>query len=107
MAIKMALVAALAGWCVVLPVHASSGCDVTLTAQYTQDVRIVAQLRANEPGQMRVFAADGSEFTAGQARWLQGQLTDIEQACARGDRATAQRRLNAVEQLLNAHKRES
>jgi hypothetical protein len=104
---KAALIASFAGWCLVPAAQAATGCDVTLTGQYKQYAKIVEQLRADKPGQMRVFAADGSEFTAGQARWMQGQLRDVEQACASGDQATAQRRLNAVGRLLKAHERGS
>jgi hypothetical protein len=107
MAIEKALMALLAGWCLAPAVQASTGCDATLTAQYKQYVPIVEALRADKPGQMRVFAADGSEFTGGQAHWMQGQLRDVEQACARGDQTAAQRQLNAVGQLLKAHARGS
>lgn len=90
-----------------IAVQASTGCDATLTGEYQHYTQIVKALRADKPSQMRLFAADGSEFTAGQARWMRGQLRDVEEACARGDQGAAQRRLNAVGQLLKAHARRS
>ena len=108
MAIKRALVAFVACWCLApLVAQASAGCNSTLSDEYKQYSHLVKGMRFDKPGQMRVFAADGSEFTAGQALWMQGQLRDVEEACARGDQDEAQRRLNAVGQLLKSHARKS
>ena len=87
--------------------HATEGCDIALTAQYHESARIVESLRPDKGGQARVFAVDGSEFTAGQARWMQGQLHEVEVACARGDRARAAQLLADVQELLRSHHRVS
>jgi hypothetical protein len=52
---------------------------------------------------MRVFALDGSEFTAGQARWMQGRLHKVEEACVRGDQVRAVQLLAEVQELLKSH----
>ncbi len=107
MAIKTVLLAPVVWWCLAHASQASTGCDAALTGQYKQYAHIVEALRSDKPGQMRVFGPDGSEFSAGQARWMQGQLRDVEEECARGDQSAARRRLNAVGQLLKAHARRS
>ncbi len=55
---------------------------------------------------MRVFASDGSEFTAGQALWMKGQLRSVLQACVRGDESSAASSLHGVTDLLHTHHRE-
>jgi hypothetical protein len=67
--------------------------------------RIVGSLRADKAGQMRVFASDGSEFTAGQAAWMKGQLKLVVEDCAGGNVADATRRLTDVQGLLKQHRR--
>jgi hypothetical protein len=90
--------------CIVSPLlHAGESCETELTRKW----RIVDVLRPDKPGQMRVFAADGSEFTAGQVMWMKGQLRLAEQACARGDQADATRLLTEVRDLVEAHRRAS
>jgi hypothetical protein len=86
-------------------VHASEGCDPGFVEQYHESLRLVDSLLPDKGGQMRVTAADGSEFTAGQVRWMQGQLRLVDRACARHDPATATRSLYAVRELLKAHQR--
>jgi hypothetical protein len=54
---------------------------------------------------MRVSASDGSEFTAGQALWMKGQLRSVLQACVQGDEVSAASSLHGVTDLLNAHHR--
>jgi hypothetical protein len=81
------------------------GCDDKLTNSLHECQRIVGSLRADKAGQMRVFASDGSEFTAGQAQWMKGQLRLVAKACTNGDSADAARRLADVQQLLNEHHR--
>jgi hypothetical protein len=81
------------------------GCDDQLTSALRECQRIVGSLRADKAGQMLVFASDGSEFTAGQAQWMQGQLRLVAKACSNGDAADAARRLTDVQQLLNEHHR--
>jgi hypothetical protein len=87
---------------------AAPGCDPALLQQYRECARVVDTLRPEKSGQARVFASDGSEFTAGQALWMQGQLRKVERLCAQGtsasqDEATAV--LAAVQQLLREHQR--
>lgn len=84
---------------------ASGGCDASFTGQYQAAARVVDSLRPEKYGQARVFAVDGSEFTAGQARWLQGELRKIEEACVRGDQARADQLLGEVTELLQSHHR--
>jgi len=67
--------------------------------------RIVDSLRPDKPGQMRVFASDGSEFTAGQALWMKGQLRSVLQACVQGDESSAASSLHGVTDLLHTHHR--
>jgi len=81
------------------------GCDDKLTNSLQECQRIVGSLRADKAGQMRVFASDGSEFTAGQAQWMKGQLRLIAKACADGDATDAARRLADVRELLKEHHR--
>ncbi|MFI4865679.1 MAG: hypothetical protein ACHQDB_01105 [Steroidobacterales bacterium] len=81
------------------------GCDDKLTTTLYECQRIVGSLRADKAGQMRVFASDGSEFTAGQAQWMASQLKLVAKACTNGDAADAARRLAEVQQLLNEHHR--
>lgn len=87
--------------------HAAEGCDGSFTEQYRDCTRIVDSLRPDKGGQARVFAADGSEFTAGQARWMQGQLHKIEESCRRGEQAQASQLLRDVQELLKSHGRAS
>ena len=86
----------------------ASGCDAALMQQYRDCARIVYSLRPEKSGQARVFASDGSEFTAGQAQWMQGQLRRFERLCASGadpDGAEAARVLAPVQALLKSHQR--
>ncbi len=90
--------------------HAAIGCDAAETEQYRHVERIVASLRPEKPGQMRVFAADGSEFNAGQASWMKARLRKYAQLCAQGspeDLAEAAKILAEVQDLLNSHQRSS
>lgn len=98
-----AVVSCLASWAL----HASEGCDAAFVAQYHDSLRLVDSLRPDKGGQMRVTAADGSEFTAGQVRWMQGQLRLVDEACVRNDPAAASRALSAVRELLKARQRKS
>ncbi|HYL00219.1 MAG TPA: hypothetical protein VEU78_03425 [Steroidobacteraceae bacterium] len=87
--------------------YASESCDRSFTEQYRECVRIVDSLRPDKGGQARVFAPDGSEFTAGQARWMQGHLHEVAAACVRGDQARAAQLLGEVRDLLKSHHRTS
>lgn len=89
--------------------YANTGCDA-LMARYRQSALIVESLRPDKGGQARVFAVDGSVFTAGQAQWMQGQLRRFERLCGRTadtDRAEATKVLAGVEDLLKSHHRPS
>jgi hypothetical protein len=83
------------------PAHA--GCSPPLNTEIASVERVVASLRPDKPGQMRVTAADGSEFTAGQAQWMKGQLRGIDRSCAQGDEATAVATLRTLQGMLHAH----
>jgi Ni/Co efflux regulator RcnB len=84
-----------------------STCDTRLSVSLQQAQHVVGSLHADKPSQMRVFAIDGSEFTAGQGQWMKGQLQRVSQACAEGDAADAGARLGAVQQLLSERRRTS
>ena len=78
--------------------------------QYKECVRLVDSLRPDKGGQARVFAADGSEFTAGQALWMRGQLRKVARLCASGlpaEQEEAGRILAEVHELLQSHHRDS
>jgi hypothetical protein len=78
--------------------------------RYNDCLRLVDSLRPDKAGQARVFAADGSEFTAGQALWMRGQLRKVARLCASGQPAEqleAARILNEVSELLQSHRRDS
>jgi phage-related minor tail protein len=83
----------------------TAGCDEKLTNALNECQRLVGSLRADKAGQMRVFASDGSEFTAGQAQWMKNQLRLVAKACADGDVTDAARRLSDVQELLQEHRR--
>ena len=87
--------------------HAANTCDPSFTAQYHDTATLVNSLRPDKPGQARVFAADGSEFTAGQAQWMQGQLQKINEACRRGDQTQATQLLSDLQDLLKSHHKTS
>jgi len=82
-----------------------SECDDKLATSLHECQRIVGSLRPDKAGQMRVFASDGSEFTAGQAQWMSGQLKLIAKACDHGNADEASRRLAEVQQLISEHHR--
>lgn len=87
--------------------YASERCDRSFLQQYHDAARVVDSLRPDKGGQMRVYATDGSEFTAGQVRWMRGQLRLVDEACLRSDQAAAIRVLNGVQQLVQTHRRGS
>jgi hypothetical protein len=82
----------------------------TFSQEYKDCLRLVDSLRPDKSGQARMFAADGSEFTAGQALWMQGQLRRVASLCATRraeDQAEAARILAEVSDLLRSHRRDS
>jgi hypothetical protein len=78
-------------------------CDPALLASMRDAERLVDPMRADKPGQARVFAADGSEYSAGQVRWLAAELHTAERNCRAGNFAAAREHLTAVEDTLTAH----
>ena len=83
--------------------YAGSPCDSASGQEYRECVRLVDSLRPDKAGQARVFAVDGSEFTAGQAQWMRGQLRKVERLCASAapaDQAEAERLLAEVRELI-------
>lgn len=89
---------------------ADQPCAADFQQQLNVSQRFADTLRFDKPGQMRVFAADGSEFTAGQAMWMQGRLRRASRLCARGgaaDSAAAAAALTEVQGLIRAHHRGS
>src|ERR1700742_627894 len=89
---------------------AEGACDAASMQQYRDCLQIVDSLRPDKTGQQRVFARDGSEFTAGQAIWMQKQLRKVERLCAHNavaDQVEAAKVLADVQQLLRAHQRRS
>jgi hypothetical protein len=87
--------------------HAATSCD---TQDFRECVRLVDSLRPDKAGQARVFAADGSEFTAGQALWMKGQLRKVTRLCMSNkpeDQQEAARTLTAVRDLLKSHQHTS
>ena len=83
--------------------HAS--CNPVLAEQLASAQRIVDSLRPDKPGQARVVASDGSEYTAAQALWMKGQLRSMLQACVQGDEVSAASSLHGVTDLLRTHHR--
>jgi hypothetical protein len=84
--------------------------DFCASQQYRDCLWAVDSLRPDKAGQARVFAADGSEFTAGQALWMRAQLRKVARLCASGspeDQTEAARVLAEVSQLLKSHQRSS
>jgi len=80
-----------------------AGCSPALTEEIASAERIVDSLRPDKAGQMREFASDGSEYSAGEAQWLKSILG----SCGRGDEAAAAATLHDVTELLKAHRRVS
>ena len=86
---------------------ASTGCSKDFNNRFQQSRQFVETLRPEKPGQMRVFAVDGSEFTASQVQWLRGRMRLIDAACVRGDEGRAEQLLSGTRDLLQAHRRSS
>ena len=82
--------------------RAGDGCDANVSRKLAELQRLSASVRVDKPGLARVYAQDGTDFTAGQALWIKGQLREAEAACARGDRAEAESRLDAVKRVVSA-----
>ena len=81
----------------------SLGCDAAFSRSLEPQQRLADSLRIDKPGLARVFAADGSEFTAGQALWLKGRLRALHTACARGSQSEAAAARAEVQALVAEH----
>lgn len=84
---------------------AAEDCDPALLSSMRDAQRLVAPMRADKPGQARVFAADGSEYPAGVVRWMTAELLAAEQNCRDGKSADAETHVAGVEATLTAHAR--
>jgi hypothetical protein len=80
-------------------------CDPALLSSMRDAERLVGTMRADKPGQARVFAADGSEYSAALARWLAAELRAAEENCREGKFAAAREHVSAVQDTLTAHAR--
>jgi hypothetical protein len=87
--------------------RAGGGCDVSTITRLTALQHLADSVRVDKPGLARVYAEDGTEFTASQAWWIKGQLRAAEAACARGDSADAAHRLDTVGQFMHARSRQN
>jgi hypothetical protein len=85
--------------------YADASCAPAQLEALQKSERIVASLRPDKPGQARVFAIDGSEFTAGQSAWMRGQLSKSSRACARGEDSQAAAVLAGLQAFIKAHAR--
>jgi hypothetical protein len=104
---RTTLVSVVASTCLWTSTLTYANCSTTVTEKFIGAGQIVDSLRPDKPGQMRVFALDGSEFTAGQALWMKGQLRSVLQACAQGDEVSAASSLHGVTELLRTHRHAS
>ena len=103
-----ALIGGLAVCLAATAARADGGCDDRTMTQYRDCVRLVDSLRPDKFGQARVFASDGSEFTAGESQWMKAQLRKVAALCARGkpdEKAEAVTVLAQVQDLLQSHHR--
>jgi hypothetical protein len=80
-----------------------ANCAPGLSEQIVTAERIIDSLRPEKSGQVRVFAVDGSEYTAGEAQWMKGKLRSMLRACAQGDEVLAASTLQSVTDLLRSH----
>lgn len=88
--------------------QANPGCGAALQTRYVDVDRVAGSLHVYKPGQARVFAFDGSEYTGGESLWMQGQLRRVVRLCTRSrpqDGARAARVIGEVESLVQARER--
>ena len=86
---------------------AHAGCSRALTASFVSAERLVDSLRPEKAGSARVFAFDGSEYTAGEAIWMKGKLRTVLADCLHNDEAHASPNLEEVLTLVRSHHRQS
>jgi hypothetical protein len=96
-----------ASTCLLASTLTYANCSTTVTEKFAGAERIIDSLRPDKPGQMRVFASDGSEFTAGQALWMKGKLRSVLRARVEDDALPAAASLHGVTDLLRIHHRAS
>lgn len=102
--LRLSVVAILAmNFLVPASARADGNCDSALSSRLDAFEHLADSIRVDKPGLARVYARDGTEFSAGQALWMKGQLREVSAACTRGDRGDATKRVDAVAQLLQAH----
>jgi hypothetical protein len=88
--------------------QAQTGCSASVMARLDSVDRIAGSLHPDKPGQMRVFARDGSVYSGGQILWMQGQLRRAARLCARmeaNNQAQAALVIGEIETLVQAHAR--
>jgi hypothetical protein len=91
--------------CLMASTLAHATCSPSFSEQLARTERVVDSMKPDKPGQVRVSAFDGSEYTAGETLWMKGQLRSVLEACARGDEASATSTLYGVTELLYSHHR--
>jgi hypothetical protein len=79
---------------------AAAQCAPPVQASLDSVARRVLALRLDKPAQARVFAADGSEYTAAAVHLMHTALRHAETACERGDALEAGRQLEDLGDLL-------
>jgi hypothetical protein len=94
-----------ASTCLLASTLTHAACSPSFNEQLARTERIADSLKPDKPGQVRVSASDGSEYTAGQALWMKGQLRSVLEACQRGDETSAASTLHGVTELLDSHHR--
>jgi hypothetical protein len=86
-----------------VPRHARAGCSREVAASFVSAERLVDSLRPEKAGVARVFAYDGSVYTAGEALWMKGKLRTVLSECSHNDEAHALPDLEEVLSLLRSH----
>lgn len=85
--------------------NARADCDSSFGSTLQNTERFVATMRADKPGQARVFAVDGSEYTAGLVRWMTAELRAAGRDCRDARPAEAAKHLAAVQETLSSSQR--
>jgi predicted ATP-grasp superfamily ATP-dependent carboligase len=75
-------------------------CDGALTRSLQDAGQRLAHMQVTKPGQARVFASDGTEYSAAAVRRMRAQLGLAERACDRGDARAASGLLDAIKETL-------
>jgi hypothetical protein len=86
--------------------EAHATCRRGLTYDIIRAERVVDSLRPEKSGQARVFAYDGTVYTAGEAQWMKAQLHAVLTACAQNDDQRAAPLLENVLGLLRTRHRQ-